>query len=531
MNPANLSLISGILKSTEMFPDRPALDVEKLVYTYNELLKIASSYAAALDRVAIADEPPLTAVYAMRSLPAYAGIMAALLRGHGYVPLNRFYPAGRTEFMIRKSGCRALIVDAESSRQLEEVLKGIDYPLVLLLPNVTDVSAVRTRFPGHTVLGAEDVVSPASYTAKISSSDSIAYIIFTSGSTGTPKGVMTTNRNICAYSEYAAERGHVTERDRFSQSCAITFDGSVFDLFTAWRCGACVCCPSQKELLNPGAFIKKHEITVWFSVPSLALFMKRLGSLKKGNFPSLRWSTFGGEALSEDIVNAWREAAPNSEIDNGYGPTETTCMSVYYRWNPLTSPKEVHQGIVPIGYPNPGMSIIVCDENLREVPPGDGGELLMAGPQISLGYLNDPEKTKKAYIVPPGKKEIYYRTGDLVQRPRGEEPIRYFGRIDFQIKVLGHRVELGEIEAAIREETGVHGVVALGWPMTPNGAQGIEVFIEGKSLDSGDLKKRISARLPEFMVPKKFHFIPMIPLNQNGKFDRRALQKLLEAEA
>ncbi len=529
MSPAPPSLISGILRSAAAFPERPALVVDKRSYTYRELLDVSSAFAAALDAHAIAGEPPLTAVYAMRSLTAYAGIIAALLRGHGYVPLNRFYPPNRTEFMLKKSGCRAIIVDAESAAQLDDVLKGIDQPLVLLFPDLEDVSAVKARFPRHAILGARDAVPGASYTPKIPGADAIAYVIFTSGSTGTPKGVMTSNRNIVTYAEYAAERGRVTERDRFSQSCATTFDGSVFDLFTAWLRGACVCSPSQKELLNPGAFIKKHEITVWFSVPSLAVFMKRLGSLKKGNFPSLRWSTFGGEALSVDIVNSWRETAPNSEIDNGYGPTETTCMSVYYRWDPVASPKEVHQGIVPIGYANPGMSIMVCDENLREVSPGERGELLMAGTQISLGYLHDPERTKRAYIVPAGKKEIYYRTGDLVQRPRGGEPILYFGRIDFQIKVLGHRVELGEIEAVIRDETGAHGVVALGWPMTPNGAQGIEVFIEGTGFDLGDLKRRISMRLPEFMVPKKFHVVSRIPLNENGKFDRLALQHMLEA--
>ncbi|MCX5752855.1 MAG: amino acid adenylation domain-containing protein [Candidatus Krumholzibacteria bacterium] len=529
MKPENRSLISGILGSAGKFPERPALVVEKRSYTYGELLRIASSYAAALDARAISAEPLLTAVFAMRSLPAYAGIVAALLRGHGYVPLNRSYPVNRTEFMIRKSGCRALIVDEESSRLLDEVLARIDYPLVILLPELEDSTSLKAKFPRHIILGMKDLAPGAAYTPKTPLPDSIAYVIFTSGSTGTPKGVMTSNANIRSYGEYAAGRGNVTERDRFSQSCATTFDGSVFDLFTAWLRGACVCSPSQKELLNPGAFIKRHEITVWFSVPSLAVFMKRLGSLKKGNFPSLRWSTFGGEALSQDIVAVWREAAPNSEIDNGYGPTETTCMSVYYRWDPVRSPSEVHKGIVPIGYPNPGMSVLVCDENLREVAPGEKGELLMAGPQISLGYLSDPERTKKAYVVPPGRDEIYYRTGDLVERPRGDGPILYFGRIDFQIKVLGHRVELGEIEAAIREETGIHGVVALGWPVTPNGAQGVEAFIEAESCDVAGLKKRLSERLPEFMVPKKFHMIRRIPLNDNGKFDRFALQRILEA--
>lgn len=529
MEPPFPALIAGILKAAEKYPERPALVVEGKSYTYRELIRIASSFAAALDAARAPGEPSLTAVFAMRSLPAFAGIVGALARGHGYVPLNRSYPAPRTAYMIEQSGCRAMIVDGESAKLLPDVLRGIERPLVLLLPEAEDVEPLRKAFPRHRWLGASDVVRDDRYAPTIPSPDAIAYIIFTSGSTGIPKGVLTTNRNICYYSEYAAERGRVTENDRFSQSCATTFDGSVFDLFTAWTRGACVCCPSQKELLNPGAFVKRHGITVWFSVPSLAIFMKRLGSLKKGNLPSLRWSTFGGEALSTDIVNAWREAAPNSEIDNGYGPTETTCMSVYYRWDPAVSPAESHQGIVPIGYPNPGMSVMVCDENLREVPPGTKGELLMTGPQISAGYLNDPEKTRRSYVIPPGKSETYYRTGDLVQLPRSGGPLLYFGRIDHQIKVLGHRVELGEIEAAIRDGAGVHGVVALGWPVTANGAQGIEVFVEGPAFDTTELKRRLAGRLPEFMIPKRFHFIDKMPLNENGKFDRLELQRRLEA--
>lgn len=531
MEPSVPALVAGILRAAGKYPERPALVVEKRAYSYRDLISVGASYAATLDGLRISGEPPLTAVFAMRSLPAYAGIVGALMRGHGYVPLNRAYPPHRTAYMIAQCGCRALIVDAESARLLPQILKDIELPLALLLPEERDVSSFRASFPRHRWLGAGDLASGDRYAPTIPSPESVAYIIFTSGSTGVPKGVLTTNRNICYYSEYAAERGKVTELDRFSQSCATTFDGSVFDLFTAWTRGACVCCPSQKELLNPGAFIKQHAITVWFSVPSLAIFMKRLGSLKKGNLPSLRWSTFGGEALSTDIVQAWREAAPNSEIDNGYGPTETTCMSVYYRWHPDISPSESHQGIVPIGYPNPGMSALVCDEDLREVPPGAKGELLMAGPQISAGYLNDPEKTKRSYVALPGKREIYYRTGDLVQRPHGKGPLLYFGRIDHQIKVLGHRVELGEVEAAIRDDTGLHGIVALGWPMTPNGAQGIEVFIEHAAFDTSAIKKSLAARLPEFMIPKRFHFIDRIPLNENGKYDRLELKRRLEEGA
>jgi amino acid adenylation domain-containing protein len=529
VNPQNRSLISGFLKSAGNFPDRPAVDVEKRSYSYGELRAIASSYAAALDAHAAPDVSPFTALLASRSLPQFAGIPAILMRGHGYVPLNRAYPPARTIGMLERAGCRAVIVDAESSKVLPDILPGIASPLAVLIPELEDVSALRTQFPGHVILGTKDIPPAPSYEPRIADPDAIAYIIFTSGSTGAPKGVTVANRNILAFIDYAADRYEVTELDRFSHTFSVTFDGSVLDMFTSWARGACVCCPSQKELLNPGAFINRHQLTLWCSVPSLALFMKRFGSLKKGKFPSLRWSLFG-ESLTVDVVDAWHEAAPDSRIDNVYGPTEVACVSACYEWNPATSRNDIHRDLVPIGYPNPGMKALVCDEALNEVAAGETGELLLSGPQVCPGYLGEPDLTKKAFLVPPGKNDIYYRTGDLVVRPQGIKPIVYLGRLDNQIKVLGHRVELGEVEAVIRQETGIHGIVAFGWPLIPGGAQGVEVFIEEKSFDSSDLKKRLAALLPDFMVPKKFHPIARIPLNENGKYDRRALQSLLEAE-
>lgn len=474
--------------------------------------------------------PPFTAVMASRSLPQFTGIIASLMRGHGYVPLSRAYPPGRTIAMIQRTGCRTIIADGESSKILPGVLGGIASRLTVLIPELEDISAFRAQFPQHIFLGAKDIPAETNYEPRIAAPDAIAYIIFTSGSTGEPKGVTVTHHNILAFIDYAIDRYEVTENDRFPHTFAVTFDGSIIDMFVPWARGACTCCPSQKELLNPAAFINKHQLTLWCSVPSLALFMKRLGSLKKGKFPNLRWSLFGAESVTVDVVDAWHEAAPNSRIDNIYGPTEVACMSLCYEWSPVALRAEAHRDLVPIGYPNPGMKALVCDENLKEVPQGESGELLLSGPQVCPGYLNDPELTKKAFLVPPGKKDIYYRTGDLVIRPRGDGPIVCLGRIDYQIKVLGHRVELGEIEAVIRQETGIHGVVAFGWPIASGGAKGIEVFIEDETFNPSDLRKRLAARLPDFMVPKKFHSIARIPLSENGKYDRRALKKILEAE-
>jgi acyl-coenzyme A synthetase/AMP-(fatty) acid ligase len=174
------------------------------------------------------------------------------------------------------------------------------------------------------------------------------------------------------------------------------------------------------------------------------------------------------------------------------------------------------------------MNVLVADDNLNEVGPGDEGELLVNGPQMSLGYWRDPEKTAAAFVIPPGKSELYYRTGDRVRRPIRNRPLVHLGRIDFQVKVLGHRVELGEIEAVVRKVSGLDGVIAIGWPITSSGCNGIEVFIEGEVKETEVLRNAVAAALPEYMVPKKFHCMKELPRNVNDKFDRKGMLQLLE---
>jgi acyl-coenzyme A synthetase/AMP-(fatty) acid ligase len=280
-------------------------------------------------------------------------------------------------------------------------------------------------------------------------------------------------------------------------------------------------------MIHPGSFIRKSNLTVWFSVPSTAVFMKRFGTLKPGSYPSLRWSLFCGEPLPTEVAMAWQVAADNSVVENLYGPTEVTIACMLYRWDPDRSPAECVQGLVPIGEPYPGMEAMVADERLRAVTTGGEGELLMSGPQVTPGYWQDQEKTAKTFVCPPGKDQLFYRTGDRVRQTTGGGPIVYLGRMDHQIKIHGHRVELGEIEAVLRRESGVDTAIALGWPRTESGASGIVAFVGDESIDANLLRERVAAHLPDYMVPRKIYLQESLPLNPNGKFDRKALLRLL----
>ena len=263
-------------------------------------------------------------------------------------------------------------------------------------------------------------------------------------------------------------------------------------------------------------------------VPSTGMIMKRLGALSPGSYPGLRLVLFCGESLPVEIAQATAAAAPNAVVENVYGPTEVTITCANYRWDPVRSPPECELGIVPIGWFSPGTTVLVLDEHGREVNPGEEGELWLTGAQVALGYWGDAERTAAAFRVPPNRGEIHYKTGDRVRRPAADAPMTYLGRVDFQLKIGGHRVEPGEIEAALREVSGLDQVVALGWPPTDSGFAAIAAFVCAEAIDVASLRAALAERLPAYMVPREIHAVSDLPLNLNGKVDRRALLKRLE---
>ena len=499
--------MSGFLRSRGAFPQRPALAVGSEELSYAELGARAAAIASAIAERGPAGAPPLTAVFASRSSTAFAGVLGALWAGHGYVPLNPSFPAERCRGMLERSGCRTLIVDAEAAEQLGELLDGLEQEIEVIAPD------------------AEDLVG--SVEPMLVDADAIAYLLFTSGSTGRPKGVGVAHGNVVSFIEAVAERYGVSEKDRLSQTFDMTFDLSVFDMFLAWERGACVCCPSERQLMAPARFIRDSELTIWFSVPSLAALMRKLRMLKPESFPSLRWSLFCGEPLPAELAGAWLQAAPNSTVENLYGPTEATIACTVHTY--AADEASTANGIVPIGVPIGETETMVADPELNEVEPGGDGELLVRGPQVTPGYWQDAEKTAAAFVVPPGRAERHYRTGDRVRRPlNADETLTYIGRMDHQIKVLGHRVELGEIEAALRDASGIDAAIAVGWPLTDSGAGGIVAFLGDPEADVAAIREALSGRLPEYMLPRRYELLEALPLNANGKFDRKAMLAMLD---
>jgi amino acid adenylation domain-containing protein len=483
-------LHTRFLRGLELSGGGVAVHVGEESLTYSRLHELALLWGGAL-----ADAGARTVgVLAGKGVTAYAGILAGLYAGATIVPLRPDFPAARIGQMVEAAGVDAIVADARGLALLPEVLGGRQ--LTVLAPECGDASSPRPR-------ASQALVAP------LAPSSEVAYVLFTSGSTGRPKGVRIGQAAVDHYFGLLDERYDFTPDDVFSQTFDLNFDCAMFDLFCAWGAGAPAVVLPGGAYRNLPRFAAERGLTVWFSTPSAIDLVRRTGGLTPGALPGLRWSFFAGEALTVRDTADWRAAATSSIVENLYGPTELTVTVSGYRWDDVATPRVAVNGVVPIGEVHAGHDYVLVDGDDTE------GELCIAGPQLTPGYL-DPADEQGRFLERDGKR--FYRTGDRVRRL--SDGLAYLGRLDSQVQVLGWRVELTEVEQALRD-CGVGDAVALGVA----GSAGTELFVfyTGGERPVLELVRALRAVLPEGVIPRRYRHVEEFPLNSNRKIDRKAL--------
>jgi amino acid adenylation domain-containing protein len=357
--------------------------------------------------------------------------------------------------------------------------------------------------------------------------DDLAYIVFTSGSTGEPKGVTIRHDNLAAYMRNFRALAAPLASDRVATTYELTFDVALHDLLNAWWSGATLVVMPERAMMAPARFILDQRISYWFSVTSFALLLQKQGLLRAGLFPNLRISLLCGEALPQATAMAWAAAAPNSVLYNVYGPTETTMELSFYRWVPGHSEQHCQRGVVPIGIPFADHQHLLLDDQGHEVVNAGDGELYLAGPQVGPGYWGDEARTRATFVELPGREGRWYKSGDRVERD-SLGVYHFISRVDFMVKVRGNRIELGDVEHALREASGVSLVAVIPLPALDGMSQGLVAFVATPcEYNPADIRQRLATLLPKAMLPDEVRLLDDWPLNANRKVDRGALAALL----
>jgi D-alanine--poly(phosphoribitol) ligase subunit 1 len=489
-------ILSRFIQCATQFPDTPAICVDDKTYTYGEFNGLCSATSALLTAHGI-QRGDRVGIFIEDNIYTFASLLGILSCGACYVPLNHHSPVERNRGIIADAGITILLYT-----DTEEMAREL-----CMSPGT------KCRRLNNRVISSPDKLDPVDQT-----DGDLCYLLFTSGTTGKPKGVPIYHRNLSAFLDMMLESGKYdfNRNDRFLQMFELTFDLSVFSFLVPLSIGASFYPIPRKGItyLEVADILETREITVSLKVPSVINYLRPyFGEMI---FPKMKYSLFCGEALYHETLSGWAKCVPNAKIENLYGPTEATIFCLRYEWQRGEAPHPHGKGIVPIGRPMEGMDAFKVHANSLD----EEGELCLNGDQVTDGYWNNPSKTAEAFgTTEQGKK--YYRTGDLCKIDQAGNFL-YLGRIDNQVKIDGHRIELEEIEFHTRAFCGDKQVVAA---VNKNeaGAQFILLFIESEQDVKKGLEEHLRKQLPGFMIPKEIITVSLFPLNSNGKTDRKAL--------
>ena len=492
-------------ETAKYFPDKVAFVDENKKVTFKELQQLALEVAGCLLAVNIYKSP--VAIMIEKSVDTLVAFMGVAYSRNFYTVLDVHMPVERKQKIVDVFQPKAMLIMQKDKEQAEELLQGNSkiFCLDKRIENIADVSKIIEN--------------------RESCCDTdLLYVLFTSGSTGIPKGVTICHRSVIDYIDWVTEKFNITEKDSFGNQAPFYFDNSVLDIYTTIKTGATLEIIPERLFAQPVRlldYIREKKINTIFWVPSELVLVANLHALKKVELKGiLKRILFAGEVMPTKQLNEWRKYLPDVVYANLYGPTEITVDCTYY----ILDREFADDEPIPIGFATKNTEVLVLNEQNELVKEKEIGELCVRGTSLSLGYYNNIEKTKEVFVQNPLNKnylELIYRTGDLVYYNERKELI-YVSRKDFQIKHMGHRIELGEIENITSAIQGIDRCCCI----YDNYRKKIVLFVEGKQ-EIEMITNKLKQKLPTYMLPGRLIQVEQLPLNENGKVDRKQLQERL----
>jgi amino acid adenylation domain-containing protein len=492
--PINVCIHELVEAQVLRTPDAIALVFESASLTYHELNRRANRLAYRLRELGVGAEV-IVGIFAERSVEMIVAVLATLKAGGAYLPLDPNYPAERLAFMLGETTPRVVLAQRGQLAKL-------------------------ARYEGEIVFLDKDFETPddANLTSGVQA-ENLAYVLYTSGSTGKPKGVMVTHRSVCNRLLWVQESFHLTPRDCMMMKAPLTFDMSVSELFWPLISGARLVVAraglqgDSQYLLDT---ICKNGVTILELVPAMVAAFLEEREVRR--CLSLRRVISGGEGLSLELQERFFAALPHAELYNSYGPTETTIDVTFWKCE-----RDAGDTTPPIGRPIANTQAYILDQAMQPVMTGTVGELHVGGAPVARGYLARAELTAEKFVPNPFGEGRLYKTGDLARwLPDG--PIEYVSRIDQQVKIRGFRIEPGEIEAVLEQHPAVRDAVVVVREHSSSDKR-LVAYVAGElsALSDTIVRDFLKARLPNFMLPSSIVALEKLPLNANGKVDRRAL--------
>ena len=456
-------------------------------------------------------------------------MLGALMAGCVYIPLNILAPVAWLGGVVEASGIETLFVDPAYLDSAEQLRAHGIKKIVVLGQNNDDDNAGRAASDDYA-----DVISRLG--ASTGMADDIAYILYTSGSTGTPKGIMITHRNAFTFIDWMAREFGLTASDRIFSRAPLQFDLSVFDIFSTFASGGTLLIAPfemHRDITATVEWMRAERASIVYTVPSTYINWLSHGALDRP-LSDLRLILYAGEPFPISYLKRLSQSQPHLQISNIYGPTETNIVTYYHLFGPDDIKDDWDS--VPIGRVVHDTEAYIVDEDLRALPDGQKGEILIRGGTVFAGYFNDPLRTRERLIQSPfhDYPTLCCRTGDLGRKlPDGN--IIYHGRADSMVKTRGYRVEIGEIESALAEIESITELAVIARPHDKYGntlhafiVQDGEGLSPNQSLDMDQIRDLLGKRLPSYMIPYEFLQAERLPKTSTGKVDRVGLRSSLD---